>query len=204
MPGGHGHERNGSFQRVNLSIVCQYSLVHSNTNSLRFFASAIAVSMLAGPAAVLTAPAANAAPSANGKAATTLVLYAENRGIARIENNAPGPDNSDLVHRELALSFTLKGPIIGVAYSQAEIVAYNPEAKTDIRRVDIENALPGGWLFIAGMTKLAIGTLPQPGWTDSYAVVGGTGKYVGARGSERLTLLEDGKTYKVVITLLPK
>ncbi len=160
--------------------------------------------MIAGAAAMLTAPAANAAPSADKKAATTLVLYAENRGIARIENNAPGPDNSDLVHRELALSYTLKGPVIGVAYSQAEIVAYNPVAKTDIRRVDIENQLPGGWMFIAGMSKLAIGSLPQPGWTDTYAVIGGTGKYAGARGTERLTLLEDGTTYKVVITLLPR
>jgi hypothetical protein len=52
------------------------------------------------------------------------------------------------------------------------------------------------------MSKLPIGTLPQPGWTDTYAVIGGTGKYAGARGSERLTLLEDGKTYKVVITLI--
>lgn len=176
----------------------------SNTNSRRFFAFAIAVTMLAGTAATFAAPAANAAPSGDKNAATTLVLYAENRGIARIENNAAGPDNSDLVHRELALSYTLKGPVIGVAYSQSEIVAYNPVAKTDVRRVDVERSLPGGWLFMAGMSKLAIGSLPQPGWTDTYAVIGGTGKYAGARGTERLTLLEDGKTYKVVITLLPK
>lgn len=191
-------------QLVNPSTVCQGALMPSSANTRRFLASAIAVSMIAGAAAMLTAPAANAAPSADKKAATTLVLYAENRGIARIENNAPGPDNSDLVHRELALSYTLKGPVIGVAYSQAEIVAYNPVAKTDIRRVDIENQLPGGWMFIAGMSKLAIGSLPQPGWTDTYAVIGGTGKYAGARGTERLTLLEDGTTYKVVITLLPR
>lgn len=174
------------------------------TSIRRVFASAIAVSMLAGTAAMFSAPAANAAPSADKKAATTLVLYAENRGIARIDNNAVGPDNSDLVHRELALSFTLKGPVIGVTYSQAEIVAYNPVAKIDIRRVETQKSLPGGLLFTAGISKLAIGTLPQPGWTDTYAVIGGTGKYAGARGSERLTLLEDGKTYKVVIALLPK
>ena len=32
----------------------------------------------------------------------------------------------------------------------------------------------GGELFITGTSKLAIGTVPQPGWTDTYAVVGGT------------------------------
>jgi hypothetical protein len=156
--------------------------------------------------ALLLAPAAHAAPAAQGtadsKASTTIVLFAENRGIARIENNQPGTDNGDLVHRELALSTTRNGPVIGVAYSQATVVAYNPLAKVDVRRVDIERQLPGGWLFIGGMSKLPIGTVPQPGWTDTYAVLGGTGKYAGARGTERLLLLEDGKTFKLTITLL--
>ena len=129
------------------------------------------------------------------------VLFAENRGIARLDNNATGPSNGDLVHRELALSRTLSGAVIGVSYSQSEIVAYNPEAKTDIRRVDVEDSLPGGWLFIRGMSKLPIGSLPQAGWTDTYAVIGGTGTYAGVHGYERLTLLPDGKTFKCVFTL---
>lgn len=133
---------------------------------------------------------------------TTIVLYAENRGIARVENNAAGPDNGDLVHRELALSRTLTGAVIGVSYSQSVIVAYNPKAKTDVRRVDVETSIPGGRLFLTGISTLPIGTLPQAGWVDTYAVVGGTGKFAGARGTERLTLLEDGKTFKLVIKLL--
>ena len=150
---------------------------------------------------VLGTPIANAVPSAVPKGTTTLVLFAENRGIARLDNNAHGPSNGDLVHRELALSRTLSGEVIGVSYSQSEIVAYNPEAKTDIRRVDVENSIPGGWLFMRGMSKLPIGTLPQPGWTDTYAVIGGTGTYAGVHGYERLTLLQDGKTFKCVFTL---
>ncbi len=157
--------------------------------------------LLTATASVLVAPVASAA-TASVDHAKTIVLFAENRGIARIENNAAGPDNGDLVHRELALSRTRAGAVIGVAYSQSEIVAYNPEAKIDVRRVDIQDSLPGGQLFITGTSKLAIGSVPQPGWTDTYAVVGGTGKYAGARGTERLTLLEDGKTFKLVITLL--
>jgi hypothetical protein len=166
-------------------------------NSRRFGLVVIAL-----VACIAGAPVVNAAPSTGPKGSTTMVLYAENRGIARIENNTQGPDNGDLVHRELALSKTLKGAVIGVSYSQSEIIAYNPEAKTDMRRVDIETSLPGGWMFFRGMSKLPIGSLPQPGWTDTYAVIGGTGKYAGARGYERLTLLEDGKTYKLAITLL--
>jgi len=150
---------------------------------------------------VFSSPVVHAVSMAAPKGATTLVLFAENRGIARLDNNAQGPSNGDLVHRELALSRTLGGDVIGVSYSQSEIVAYNPEAKTDIRRVDVEDSLPGGWLFIRGMTKLPIGSVPQAGWTDTYAVVGGTGIYAGVHGYERLTLLADGKTFKVVLTL---
>jgi hypothetical protein len=150
-------------------------------------------------ASILVASAASAAP---GSGETTLVLYAENRSLARVDINATGPDNGDYTHRELALSRTLKGPVIGVSYAQAVIVAYNPEAKVDTRAVDIEDVLPGGVLFYKGITKLQIGTVPQPGWTADYAVTGGTGKYKNARGIKRMTLLADGITFKSVITFV--
>ena len=161
--------------------------------------TAIRVCLAVAASTVLIAPAASAAPTSGG---TTFVLYAENRGIARIDNNAPGPDNGDLVHRELALSRTLKGPVIGVTYSQSEVVAYNPESKIDVRAVDLEDSLPGGWIFYKGVTQLPIGTLPQSGWTSTYAIIGGTGKFADARGIKRLTLLADGITFKAVITLV--
>jgi hypothetical protein len=150
---------------------------------------------------VLGSPAAHAVPTADPKGATKLVIYTENRGLARLDNNAQGPSNGDIVHRELAISRTPNGAVIGVSYSQSEIVAYNPEAKTDIRRVDVENSMPGGWLFIRGMSTPPIGSLPQPGWTDTYSVIGGTGIYAGVHGYERLTLLADGKTFKCIFTL---
>lgn len=153
-------------------------------------------------AALLVIPAASGAAAANHGGTTTIVLFAENRNLSRIDDNQPGPDDGDLVHRELALSLTRGGPVIGVTYAQSEIVAFNRDAKVDIRRVDTQKKLPGGTLFTTGLSQLSIGTIPQPGWTDNYAVIGGTGKYAGARGTEKLTLLEDGKTFKVVITLV--
>jgi hypothetical protein len=152
--------------------------------------------------AIPLAPVASAAPSADKPGTTTIVLYAENRSLARVDGNKPGPDNGDLVHREFALSRTQGGAVIGVSYAQSIIIAYNPEAKLDVRRVDNEKKLPGGMLFTEGISTLPIGSLPQPGWSDTYAVIGGTGKFAGARGTEKLTLLEDGKTFKVVITLM--
>lgn len=161
--------------------------------------TAVRLCLAVAASTILLAPATSAGPSSSG---TTFVLYAENRGIARIENNAQGPDNGDLVHRELALSRTLKGPVIGVSYTQSEIIAYNPESKIDVRAVDIEDSLPGGWIFYKGVTQLPIGTLPQPGWTATYAIIGGTGKFADARGIKRLTLLADGITFKAVISII--
>ncbi|MFM8350524.1 MAG: hypothetical protein ACKN9D_05605 [Actinomycetales bacterium] len=105
--------------------------------------------------AVVLAPAAHAADT------TTIVLYAETRGIARIDTNAPGPDHGDVVDREYAMSRTLGGPVIGVTYSESIVVAYNPQAKIDVRRVDTQKVLPGGTLATTGLSELAIGTLPH-------------------------------------------
>lgn len=147
---------------------------------------------------------ANAAPGADPKKPTKVVLYAENRGIARVDNNASGAlEHGDSVNRELAISQTPGGKVIGVSYSQAEIVAYNPEAKVDVRRVHVINQLPGGDLITEGLSNLPIGSVPGPGWKDTYAIIGGTGKYAGVRGTEQLTLMADGKTFKKVLTLFP-
>ena len=50
--------------------------------------------------------------------------------------------------------------------------------------------------MIVGLSKLPTGTVPQLGWKDTYAVVGGMSKYEGARGTQTLTLLEDSKTFR--------
>ncbi len=144
-----------------------------------------------------------AAPQSNHANVTSLVLYAENRSVARVDGDADGSlEHGDMVQRELALSLTRGGKVIGVSYSQGEIVAYKPELQTDVRRVNVQSQLPGGELFATGLTAYSALSVPQPGWQETYAIVGGTGKYEGARGSETLTLLDDGRTFKVVLRLM--
>lgn len=121
---------------------------------------------------------------------------------AKVDADADGAlENGDVVHRDLALSRTPGGPVVGVSYSQGEIVAYKPESKTDVRRVNIQNALPGGELFATGLVPFSELTLPMAGWQETYAIVGGTGKYAGARGSGTMTLLDDGRTFKVAMRI---
>lgn len=140
---------------------------------------------------------ANAAP--NNKP-NVLELFVENRGLARVDSNEQGIDHGDLFHRELAIAKSINGPVIGVSYSQAEVISHNLEKNIDVRRVLIQNVLPKGKMFFVGVTEIDRGSVPGPGWTDVYAIVGGTGIYAGARGTLKLVLLADGRTYKSTAT----
>jgi hypothetical protein len=140
---------------------------------------------------------ANAAPKAKPN---VLVLFVENKGLARVDSNEQGIDHGDLFHRELAIAKRINGPVIGVSYSQAEVISHHAPTNVDVRRVLIQNVLPKGKMFFLGVTEIDLGSIPAPGWTDIYAIVGGTGSYAGARGTLKLELLADGKTYKSTAT----
>jgi hypothetical protein len=141
------------------------------------------------------APAAQAAPKEKRQ---VLVLYSENRGLHVFDDNMPGIDHGDLFARENAISFTYGGPVVGVSYSQGEVIAHDPRTNTDVRRVFIQTLLPKGRLFGMSVSELDRGAVPAPGWVNSYAIIGGTGKYAGARGEMTLVLLPDGKTFRAV------
>ena len=129
-----------------------------------------------------------------------LVLFVENKCLARVDSNEPGIDHGDLFHRELAIAKRINGPVIGVSYSQAEVISHHAPTNVDVRRVLIQNVLPKGKMFFLGITEIVLGSVPAPGWTDTYAIVGGTGRYAGARGTLKLELQADGKTFKSTST----
>jgi len=126
------------------------------------------------------------------------VFYAENRSFVFFDNNQPGIDVKDFVHRELAISKTLNGPVMGVKYMQIEVIGYNLVTDSDIRLVNSQIQLPGGWIYLQGVSRKSAAEEIKPGRKDSFTIIGGSGKYLGATGIERSTLLPDGKTFKVV------
>lgn len=158
--------------------------------SLRQIAAAIT---LAGVLATGVAPIAQSAPKEKSQ---VLVVYSENRGLHIVDDNAPGIDHGDLFARENAVSYTYGGPVVGVSYSQGEVIAHDPINNTDVRRVFIQTLLPKGRLFAMSISELTRGAVPQPGWVNSYSIVGGTGAYARARGEMTLVLMPDGKTFR--------
>lgn len=158
-----------------------------------FFAVAISTLTISTLSISTGTVAVNAAPKDKPK---LLVMYSENKSLVRVDTNETGIDHGDLFHREDALSRTLNGPVIGVSYSQAEVISHHPESNVDVRRVLIQSFLPMGRMYFMGTSELDRGALPAPGWTNAYAILGGTGIYAGARGTMTLELLPDGKSWK--------
>lgn len=132
--------------------------------------------------------------SAHEAKPTKLVLFSENVSLDLVDTSREGIDHGDLFHRKLNLSRTRGGNVIGVGYTQGEVIAFDD--KRDIRRVFLQAFLPKGTLFLAGTSDLAIGTTPEPGWTNNYAIIGGTGKFAGATGTMIAVLLADGKSFR--------
>lgn len=167
--------------------------MNAHTKSLRSIL-VVALATLTLATGIATA---DAAPRDKPK---VFVMYSETKSLVRVDTNATGVDHGDLFHREDSLSRKLNGPVIGVSYSQAEVISHHPENDVDVRRVIIESLLPKGRMFFIGVSELSRGTVPAPGWTNSYAITGGTGIYAGARGTMSLELLSDGKSWKSTVT----
>ena len=162
--------------------------------------STLIACLLVSAMAFISSPAANSAPKDNG--IEKINFFGENRSISYVDLNGRPGDHGDKYFREVALSKTINGPVIGVIYSQAEVVAFDPVTKADVRRVNLQVMLPGGDLFFEGLSEVELGKPVKAGWSDTYAVIGGTGKYFGGTGTAKLTLLPGDKVFSWVIKLV--
>lgn len=70
-----------------------------------------------------------------------------------------------------------------------------------IRKVDLSIVLPRGSLFATSLIRATEGSPPTQNM--NFAVVGGLGKYAGARGTLVHGPVAEQKTFPVAITLLP-
>lgn len=166
---------------------------HTFRTPRRAFAACAAV--VCAIALSLTTPGVATAHEAKPK---KLVLYSQNTALDLVDTGNPGTDHGDLFHRKLTLSRTLGGPVIGTGYTQGEVISF--DNNRDIRRVMLQAFLPKGNLFLVGTSDLPLGALPEPGWTNTYAIMGGTGRYAGAVGTMTAVLLADGKSFKNTLT----
>ena len=136
---------------------------------------------------------ATAAPSDNPK---TLTTYTTTDSVIVVDPDGAGLDHGDIVHRKGNISLTRGGKVIGVSYTQAEVVYVYKTNATDVRKLSIQAVYPKGQVFYVGLAEVKLGELVRPGYKLEFTIVGGTGIYAGIQGTVVSTLLSDGVTTK--------
>ncbi|MDG2411693.1 MAG: hypothetical protein P8M21_07580 [Halioglobus sp.] len=89
-----------------------------------------------------------------------------------------------------------KGPVIGEYYSQASLIFLDTAAKKSARTYRHEVILQGGTIYAWDVIQTEHGEPVKPGHMHEGAIIGGTGKYAGIRGTYTIELMPSGDVIK--------
>jgi hypothetical protein len=95
--------------------------------------------------------------------------------------------------RQGAFRATVDGPVIGEYFTQATVVSLNAAEKQVIMSELIESVYPDGSIYKMDVIVLDDGKLLEDGHKHVGVIVGGTGKYAGARGGDEFEVLKGGR-----------
>jgi len=147
-----------------------------------------------------------------GNDTTELVIYVVSEDPVFIDGAAEGTTVGDIRSRSLEGYATeeqaraAEGPLSTSWTTFATVVDEDLEAQTDVRSLTGHATFNDGssltWL---GSGEIDLGQVPTVGQSHTYVVVGGTGKYFGARGTMSWTLVDvENQIYRNVFTLILK
>lgn len=136
---------------------------------------------------LVAAPTVQAAP----KSAQVITVIGSNAILAIDDENVPGPSPGDV--RTLSLSLAnAKGQPAGRADIVQTLTRQDGNVGTALKVVEL--TLPKGTITAMGLTEFTNFTDPQGrpnDETEQIAIVGGTGAFVGAKGSIDIVVLPD-------------
>jgi hypothetical protein len=131
--------------------------------------------------------------------ALQLVQYADAPAHLSTDAKPAAPSLGDVSIRQGAFKATVDGPVIGEYFAQTTIVSLNATEKQVIMSEVIESVYLDGSIYKMDVIVLEDGKLLEDGHKHVGAIVGGTGKYAGARGSYEFEMLKGGD-YKITNT----
>jgi hypothetical protein len=148
--------------------------------------------------------------SAAGSQTTELVVYVASEDPVFIEDPTEGTTIGDIRSRSYESYATLENalaaqePLSSSWITMATVVDEDLEKQTDVRSLTGHATFNDGssltWL---GSGEIALGKVPVAGPGHTYVVVGGTGKYFGARGTITWELVDvDKLIFRDVFTLI--
>lgn len=141
--------------------------------------------------------------AAIGAEEQTLVLYSELGEPTRLDVEPTGLSVGDIISRRGTKQSSPGGEVIADYFSQAIITLYEPESQRSVRSYFIETIFEEGSIYMMDLVEMDHREAPLDSHVHEGAIVGGTGKYSGIRGSYQLTI-EDGQTVKTLTYRLPE
>ena len=122
-----------------------------------------------------------------------LVEYADTAAPQVLDVKPAGPSVGDMYTSHGALRSSIGGPVIGEYFAQATLVLVDDALKRTTRSYLVESVYPDGSIYKLDLIQTDHGAVAlKDGHNHSGAIVGGTGKYAGIRGSYEFKMLDGG------------
>ena len=103
-----------------------------------------------------------------------------------------GPSIGDMYASEGSLRSSIGGPVVGEYFGQATLVHLNDTLTRTTRSFMVESVYPDGSIYKLNLIQTDHGLPLKEGHGHVGAIVGGTGKYSGIRGSYEYEMLAGG------------
>jgi hypothetical protein len=120
------------------------------------------------------------------------VTYADATVPQAVDIMPSGPSVGDMYVRQGSLRSSIGGPVIGEFFTTATIIYVGDDSEKSARSYVAEEIYPDGSIYKMDLVQTDDGEPVKKGHQHEGAIIGGTGKYAGIRGSYALEILDDG------------
>ena len=129
-----------------------------------------------------------------------VVTYSDVTVPQTVDIMPSGPSVGDMVVRQGSVRSSIGGPVIGEYFMTATIIYVSDDLEKTARSFVMEEIYPDGSIYSMDVMQMNHKGPAKEGHQNEGAIIGGTGKYAGIRGSYALEVLDDGiakktKTY---------
>jgi hypothetical protein len=139
-------------------------------------------------------------PAVADKPDVNLFVYAVVTVPEYIDMLPVGPSVGDMYTSNGELTFSPDGPRIGGFYTHSTVVVMDEANNRSAHVFNAELILPDGSVYLTDVVEGKVGQSIAPGHTYQGAIIGGTKKYAGIRGSFESELQESGKLEKITLS----
>lgn len=129
----------------------------------------------------------------------TLTTYTTLSAPEFVDAGATGVSVGDMYVRRGDVALSADGPAVGRYYSQATLVYVDQENSEGARSFFKEIILPEGSIYKMDFVETKHGKPADGKHTHEGAIIGGTGKYAGIRGTYTLEISPSGKNAVTVL-----